>query len=273
MYGENFECDPQAARDGIAFVNPIHNGFVYARRAMESFFKYTPGELNPICITVDDCSPSYEKQNWRDYYEGMPRERCEHFHYTVGDGLTRSWNHGLRRAIAVGCRYAIAGNNDVLLNEGWYEGLMHQLDRGGARLVGPVTNAPGFTDNRSQRQHVRNFYPEYQVSDDADDRLKVARYLRANYSLDRLERVDPNGFFTMSRTDFWQEGAFSAENVFDPKFKLTGNEDELTRRWKRRGWLCGFVPASFVFHYRAVTRGDRYKSEGWTRLTHADKPV
>lgn len=261
-----------ASANGIAFINPIYNAFAYARRSALSFFKYTPESLNPICINVDDCSPLYEQQDWDYWYADLDRERCVHQHFEKGDGLTRSWNWGLQKARELGCKYAIAGNSDIVFTEGWYEGLLWHLDRG-ARLVGPVTNAPGWSDGNSQRQNVRNYYPDYEINDDPEYLQKVARYLKENHEINLLVERQINGFFTMSTVDYWWAGAFDGKRVFDPKYKLTGNEDELQRRWKKKGWRAGFVPSSFVFHYRAVSRGDKSKHTGWTRLDDMYKPV
>lgn len=262
------------ASDGIAFINPIYNGFVYARRTALSFFKYTPEDLNPICINVDDCSPLYDQQPWDYWYQDMPMERSEHQHFAVNGGLTRSWNWGLQRARELGCKYAIAGNSDVLFTPGWYEGLMWHLEHG-ASLVGPVTNAPGWSNKNSQRQNVRNFFPNYQVEDDADYCAKVATHVKQTYAIEKFVEIDINGFFTMSTVDTWWKGAFDANHVFDPKNKMVGNEDELQARWRAKKMKCGFVPSSFVFHYRAVSRGDKHKHTGWTRLDADDlhKPV
>lgn len=258
--------------NGIAFINPIYNAFAYARRAALSFFKYTPESLNPVCLNVDDCSPLYDQQDWDFWHADLNRDRCVHQHFENNNGLTRSWNWGLRKARELGCKYAIAGNSDIVFTEGWYEGLLWHLDRG-TRLVGPVTNAPGWSDKNSQRQNVKNYYPNYRVSDDPTYLQTVARHLKEHRPIGELYEAQINGFFTVSTLEFWWAGAFDTKNVFDPKYKLTGNEDELERRWTRQGWRIGFVPSSFIFHYRAVSRGDKAKHTGWKRLDDVYKPV
>jgi GT2 family glycosyltransferase len=268
----DFALNEAAAKGGIAFINPIFDAFSYARRSALSFFKYTPESFNPVCINVDDCSPLYAEQDWDYWYAGLPRDRCAHVHKAKNSGLTDSWNRGLRMARDLGCKYAIAGNSDICCTEGWYEGLLWHLDRG-TRLVGPVTNAPGWTNRNSQQQNVTKFVPNYKVNDDPEYLQEVARYLKATYPIEKLVEIDINGFFTMSTLDFWWAGAYDLKHVFDPRYKLTGNEDELERRWKKKGWRYGFVPSSFVFHYRAVSRGNKYKAQGWARLEDIHKPV
>ena len=60
----------------------------------------------------------------------------------------------------------------------------------------------------------------------------------------------------LAKTNTWHANAFSAATVFNPKYKLTGNEHELQDRWSARGMKIGFVTRSFVFHYRSVSRPD-----------------
>jgi GT2 family glycosyltransferase len=76
-----------------------------------------------------------------------------------------------------------------------------------------------------------------------------------------------------ARTERWWEGRYSGENVFDPAMAMTGNEDELQKRWRKKKFRTGFCPQSFIFHYRAVSRGDRFKHRGWYRIDDINKPV
>jgi GT2 family glycosyltransferase len=257
-------------RGGLAFVNPLFNGYCYARRATLSFFAKTPKELNPLCILVDDASPLYADQDWDFWFDGIPRDRCLFVHFPENGGLTRSWNTGLALAKEGKATYAIAGNSDVLFTQGWSEGLCHHLSSG-ASLVGPVTNAPGMTN--SQRQNVRAFFRGYQVRDDAAYLEAVARYLQTNYPINTFHADFINGFFLMSTVQQWWEGSFDKQHIFDPRNRMIHNEDELERRWRRAGKVVGFTPRSFIFHYRAVSRGERHRHTGWCELDDPYKPV
>jgi GT2 family glycosyltransferase len=46
---------------------------------------------------------------------------------------------------------------------------------------------------------------------------------------------------------------------------MTGNEDELQARWAKKGMKSGVVLSTFIFHYRSVSRGDKYKWGRWYR--------
>lgn len=252
----------------IVFVLPSWNRFIYARRAAQSFFKYTEAKCG--VIMVDDASPYWEKQDWKIWLEGLPEDRVMVHRFPSNNGLTRSWNYGLNAAQKCGAEYAIAGNSDILFTPGWEHGLIKQLNSG-YHLVGPVTNAPGHTNQG--RQQVANYYPKYRVRDDPEYLSKVADYLRQTYTVNRVIDSKINGFFLMSRTELWMAGKYDKTHVFNPANKMTKNEDELQGRWSRRKWRIGFVPGSFIFHYRAVSRGDRFKHHGWFRIDDVTKPV
>lgn len=261
----DFSCDPSLAANGIAFILPLYGSFDYGRLAAQSFFATVPEEFNPILLTVDDASPEYYQQDWPKWYDGLPRERCQHVHWHTNEGLTRSWNFGLWLARELRLRYAVAGNSDVIMTPGWYAGLMSVLDRGLVDLAGPVTNAPGRTRQRPPTQNVAAYLGDYELSDDPDVLARQADLLRSQHPLDRVIVDDINGFFMMSTVENWWRGAFEPSLVFDPSKRMAGNEDELQRRWKQRGWRAGYAPSSFVFHYRSVTRGDSFKTQGWMR--------
>lgn len=253
----------------IAVIVPMYNKFAYARRACLSFFKYT--ESDGIAIVVDDASPYYKKQNWGSWYKGLPEDRIVFKHFPHNAGLTRGWNWGLKMAQSLGAEFAVCGNSDILFTPHWEHGLLHNL-KAGYQLVGPVTNAPGPTNGG--RQRVANYYPNYQVTDDPEYLARVADYLYKNFPLSTIHGNAPvNGFFMMAATQTWWDGKFDQEHVFNPAKKMTGNEDELQRRWRSRGWKAGFVPSSFIFHYRAVSRGDAFKHRGWYRINDINKPV
>lgn len=270
----NSKFDPATASGGLAFILPAYGAYCYAHRCMATLFKYTPIELNPVCLFVDDASPEHEKQDWDYFYEDLPRVRCWHRHFPANAGLTRSWNVGLDFARELGCRWVVAGNSDVLFTPHWHEGLIHQLEHG-AHLVGPVTNAPGWTP----KQDVSNYFPNYRVTDDPEYLAQVAEHLYKSIKPRVIQRVNPlknvmiNGFFMMAKTDVWWLGAFNKEHVFDPRRRMDHNEDELEIRWVREDRRIGFVPSSFIFHYRAVSRGDRWRRKGWHRLDNMWKPV
>jgi|TARA_R110000765_G_scaffold75446_7_gene147930 GT2 family glycosyltransferase len=203
-------------------------------------------------------------------YDG---QECYVHRFQEWGGLTRSWNKGLQLARELECDYVICGNNDIVFPRLWHQGLLHALENG-YHMVGPVSNAAGPT--AKQHQEVWQYFPEYEVDDSERQIDKVQAYLLKHH-LGHVIDHHVNGFFQMAALGTWWEGAYDSENVYCPRNEKTSrghnnatplmtlNEDELQGRWRRLGFKSGVVPSSFIFHYRAVTRGNRYRKGRWHR--------
>lgn len=250
-----------------AFICPTFEHFDYARRACRSFLKYTPKGL---ALLIDDASPSFHKQNIADWKSEFGDKLVIH-RFDKNDGLTRSWNLGLKMAKDKNCKYAIAGNSDILFCEGWQESLVAGLDKGYA-LVGPLSNAPGVTARG--KQEIGRYIRDYHLTDDPEYLNKLSKRLRDNFSK-RFIHSPINGFFQFSTVHNWWKYAFSPQNdlVYDPKHKMVNNEDKLQGRWRKMGAESAICCGSFVFHYRAVTRGRKYVRGRWFRMTNRKKGV
>lgn len=238
----------------LLVIVPTFSHFDYAKAACESLVATTPGA---VPLVVDDASKEWGKPP----LPGWPAEAVYH-HFAKNGGLTRSWNFGLRYARDHGFEYATCANSDVLFTPGWFDAVARALALG-VDLAGPLTNAPG----HQPKQQVSRHLPDFKLSDDPAYLAQVAdRLARKNGEAFTPLRV--NGFCMTARTETWWKGAHDTQSVFDPKFKMTKNEDELQGRWKRLGLVSALVPASFVFHYRGVTRrgGNRGREgQGWHR--------
>lgn len=253
----------------IAIICPLFNKFAYGRRMCLSALKYSARKI--LLIVVDDASPYYPKQDWDAWRKGIPPDRLLFKHFDDNGGLTRSWNFGLTMARDMGIKYCVCSNSDILFTPGWEESLIYHLERG-YHMLGPVTNAPGMTNSGQQR--VQNFYPGYELDDGPEYLAQVSNYLKGKFPINIVHGVVPiNGFFMIACTETWWSGAFDGEHVFNPGKRMTGNEDELQRRWHKKKRKTGFTPSSFIFHYRAVSRGDRFKHKGWFRLEDINRPV
>ena len=256
----------------IAFICPTHKeGELrdYTISSVRTFFRTT---ASGTAIIVDDASSDWES-SFEDELKSLakfPGQQCVVHRYEEWGGLTRSWNQGLRLARELNCDYAICGNNDIIFPKNWYQSLLHALNNG-YHLVGPLSNAPGVSN---KVQH----FPAYKVSDRLPLIDAVQAYLSHEYMGVVIESAI-NGFFQMAKTSTWWEGCFSDRDVYcpvnefnskgarNPTPLMTLNEDELQGRWQRKGFKVAVCLASFIFHYRAVTRGDRYKTRGgqWFR--------
>lgn len=260
----------------IGFICPVYNATAFAnytQKALKSFFDTTP---DGVAIVVNDGSAG-----WSDVYEQSLLKLADSYpivslyilKFHIAGGLTRSWNAGLAKAAELNLDYAIAGNNDIIFSDGWHEGMTHALANGYS-LVGPTSNAPGVT--AKGKQNIELYAPNYQLTDDLIEVNKVAAQLQQLHFNEVIER-SVNGFFLMATVESWKNGKFDEHHFFRPKNKYTskekviseptmvGNEDELQGRWAKKGMKSGIVLSTFIFHYRSVSRGDKYKKGKWYR--------
>lgn len=260
----------------IGFICPTYNAREldpYTRTALTSFLDTTP---QGVAIVVDDGS-----RGWTDAYarslqsltQSRPGTEMHIIQFPLAGGLTRSWNAGLALADKLGLTYAIAGNNDVIFTPSWYSGMVHALAHG-YDLVGPLSNAPGTTANGLQE--IERYYSDYELTDDPVSLQQVAQTLHETY-LGHVVEHSINGFFQMATLDSWRKGMYSATEYYRPRNDIrsngkrnptpltSGNEDELQQRWHQLEMPSAIVLSSFIFHYRAVSRGDAYKRGRWYR--------
>lgn len=240
----------------ILVIIPTHGHFDYACATVESLLRSDPFAR---ALVVDDASPDWS-QAVHEKLLSLGHRVCVH-RFTEHGGLTRSWNYGLREARDKGFRYAVCGNSDLIFTRGWEDALIEACDHYGYILAGPVSNAPGWTCPSVQK--VQAYVPEFIVGDGQAYLDGVA----ARLAVEQRNVVIPskiNGFFLFGRTSSWWSHSFDADNVFNPdaRFRMTGSEDEFQWRVWKGGGATAVVPASFIFHYRSVSRGERHRTAG-----------
>lgn len=290
----------ELTRAKFGIIIPTHSHFDYAERAICSAFANTP---DPVVLIVDDASPDACR-----VIDGCPsrgviperllplfdepafKDRLFWVGYLKHGGLTRSWNGGLHllNNIAEESRpeYAVCTNSDVVFTPGWTDAVTYQLEHGGYDLVGPLSNAPG-TTAKGGVQEIQHYLKDYIASDEDIHLRMVARTLTdpRHYFYEAVA-TPVNGFCMVARLATWWANAYDADNVFRPVNEvnskgqknptplMTLNEDEFQARLHAKGGKSGVALGSFVFHYRAVSRGDRHKHGLWYRLdgSHACQP-
>lgn len=266
----------------LTVIIPVYGAhtYEYAAAAVRSALDETRW-LTPYIVVLDDGTP-----NWLQEFKRIdaalakaPPERLHIVRYTENGGLTRSWNEGLKVARdRFKTDYACCANSDLIFTSSWDGALLDALDAGFS-LVGPITNAPG----AAVKQGVDYWWPGYKLRDDGAYLAGLSIDLYDEYG--RSVPGQPphtiespiNGFCLFAKTETWWANAYDAEHVFRPRNDfnskgqpnptplMTLNEDELQQRWRDRGLKIGFCPASFVLHYRAVSRGDKYRKGMWLR--------
>jgi glycosyltransferase involved in cell wall biosynthesis len=260
----------------IGFVCPIYDALnfdSYTRLSIESFFKTTP---NGVVLAVDDGSKGWSNnyvKSLQHCVNNQPGCALHAIHFSDNGGLTRSWNAGLAKADELNLDYVIAGNNDIIFTNKWYAGMVHALAHGYS-LVGPLSNAPGIT--AEGRQEVNQYVSGYKLTDKIDELNKTAEHLNAN-NLGKVVDSRINGFFQMATMAAWRKGKYDDKHYYRPinthtsKGKknptplMTLNEDELQSRWAAKNMKSAIVLSTFIFHYRAVSRGNKYKMGKWYR--------
>lgn len=273
-------------RPSILIVIPTYNHFDYAARAVESALANTT-LLEPHVVLVDDASPdrlslggvceSYTSLRLlvRDLRHLYGEERLTEVWFEENGGLTRSWNCGLKAARDNGHDFCCVANSDLIFAPGWDNDVFTALDSGGYALVGPVTNAPG----TNHEQYVGRYSVRYDRAK-KDDRQHIADVQRelATAQRRRFKATTLNGFCMVALTSTWWANRFDDGHVFRPRNDfnskgepnptplMTLNEYELQRRWHAKGLKSAACLGSYVFHYRAVSRGDRFKKGDWVRI-------
>lgn len=242
----------------VAVIVPTYNHLNYARAAIQSLVDTTP---NSRAILVDDASKEWHGQKW----EKWPLDIMIKHRFEKNGGLTRAWNEGLRIAKRIGAEFCVCANSDILFTSNWFASIAWALNNG-ADLAGPLTNAPGHKPMQQIARYIKN----YRVRDDRAYLDAIAQRVRSGLGAKAFIPGSINGFCMVAKTSVWWANSFDSVNVFNPAHKMTGNEDELQRRWSKRGKVLAIVPGSFVFHYRGVSRkGGRHgkTGEGWHRIS------
>lgn len=267
----------------IAVVIPTYGKFEYAANAIDSLYRNSIA-YKPFVILVDDASPE-----WPETASIPPvpvnatlgqRSESEFavHRFPVNGGLTRSWNYGLKLAASLNKPVTCVTNSDVYFPKGWDLMIPNALKS--YALVGPTTNAPGSNDEQFVSRYslryskLNNSKPE-QIQN-VQDELHIGQGLR-------LKETSLNGFCMIANTATWFEGRYDDENVFCPRNDfnskgqrnptplMTLNEYELQKRWRAVGKFAAVCLGSYVFHYRAVSRGDIHKAGDWARLKEGSK--
>ncbi len=240
---------PFMSKPSILVIIPTYNHLDYAVKCLISLAANKPKDTNCSVIVVDDNS-----EEWHDFKFPMLKQLDNMFFtsFDTHEGLTRSWNFGLRTAKDLSFDYSICTNSDVLFTPDWFEPL-HLALSNGFNLVGPVTNAPG----HRRTQDVRRYIVKHDINDSIEDRLAVVDELQATWKQTFCRHGPINGFFMMARTSEWWKNAYDDGRVFNQYYPLTGNEDELQHRWRGK---ISVICTSYIFHYRSISRPEALNS-------------
>ncbi len=275
----------------ILIVIPTYGQFDYAAQAARSALENTK-TVDATVLVIDDASPErlardihHSDTPYGQYLHSLRelpflygKDRVVQMQYDVNGGLTRSWNAGLVHARAGGFDCCCVTNSDVVFAPRWDTDVFFALNSNKYQLVGPITNAPGTNIEQYVGRYSNNY--NCKKGDDPDHICDVQSELYAAQAL-RFKETTLNGFCMVALTKTWWDHAYSSTDVFCPRNDfnsrgqpnptplMTLNEYELQRRWHAAGLKSAACLGSYVFHYRAVTRGKKHLSGDWTRKKEA----
>ena len=265
--------DPDEVPLGI--VIPTYSHFDYAEIAVETALRSCHNRAR--VVVVDDCSPDHNEGLAilrRFSSDSKTKHRFSTAWYQDHGGLLRSWNHGLEFFRDIGARVVCVTNSDVIFAPGWEEPIFDALKT--YDLVGPVTNAPG----TEELQYVAQYSQEYdRTRGDDPEHIQDVQYALRKRWQDRVLKATLNGFCMVARTRTWWANSYDDEHVFRPHNPVnskgqknptphdTLGEYELQKRWHDAGMKSGVVPGSYVFHYRSISRGSKFRRGDWTTRT------
>ncbi len=208
------------ARD-FDVVIPVHDQWAFTRQCLESLQVSGIG-LNQIII-IDNASTDETAA----MLEAMPEVRV--LRNASNLGCAAAWNQGARAGTAL---WIIFLNNDTLLPIGWWEGLLEFAARSGVAVASPAMRESG------------DFVYELKY----DLTSHACAFMQRMRGITRCGRA--HGVCFAVRRD-----AFDAVGGFDESFPLGSHEDiDFFWRVRHAGFALGTTGASFIHHFRAVTR-------------------
>lgn len=258
----------------LLIVIPTFGAFDYAATAVRTALDHTT-TADPHVYLVDDASP--DRDGWDEFVASLDETRLSFHRFEENGGLTRSWNRGLHFAVCGGFDYCAVANSDLLFAPGWDRAILRTLEH--HALAGPLTNAPG----TSQEQYVGKYSKAYDREAGDDWRNIVAVQKELDGRSPASSPATLNGFCMVAKTGTWDLHRYSPGCVFKPRNDasskgvanptplMTLNEYELQGRWLHKGLVPAIALGSYVFHYRAVSRGDAYRRGDWFRKKGAAK--
>jgi N-acetylglucosaminyl-diphospho-decaprenol L-rhamnosyltransferase len=201
---------------GVSVVIPVFNQLAYTKLCLESLARHRQGIGEVIVIDNGSADGS------GDFLEQVPGIRLIRNQQNLG--CAAGWNQGV--AASTG-EWIVVLNNDVLLTDGWLQGMLDAAERLRLDVV-----TPG----------IREGEADYDL--DAWAREFISRMR----GVQRLGVADGICFMVRRRV-------FDAVGTFDEHFRIGQFEDiDFFRRARLAGFRLGIVGGSFIHHFGSVTQ-------------------
>ncbi len=200
----------------IGITLAVHNKLEYTRICLESLYRTLPPQAT--VVVVDNASGD----GTAEYLQSLP------WIGVVSNGENRgcapAWNQGVR---AAGGDWIIVLNNDIVLAEGWWQGLLSAANRWGLDVVSPAIREGEF--NYDLGGYAREFIAAMSG---------VVRRGSAHAVCFAARRA-----------------VFDTIGLFDENFRIGQYEDtDFFLRATRAGFRLGTAGSSFIHHFGSVTQ-------------------
>lgn len=212
----------------VSIVIPLFNQLEYTRSCLESLRRNTSADFE--LILIDNAS----NDGTSDYLETL--SNIVIISNLENRGFAGACNQGI---IAASGEWVVVMNNDVILSQGWLQGLLSAAGERQLDMVSPAI-----------REGSLNYDFEA-YAEELTGRMKAVVRLGA-----------VNGICFMAH-----RRVFAAIGVFDENFRIGQYEDkDLFLRALRAGFQLGTVGAAFIHHFGSITQkalGARRETPGY----------
>src|SRR3972149_1105346 len=208
------------------------NALEYTQKCVHSIQNHTryPYEI----VFVDNASTDGTVEYLRNLVKGHSNYKL--IENQENKGFAAGNNQGVSAASG---EYVMLLNNDVLVSDGWLEGLVERLERDKKiGMVGPITNSIS-----GRQQGIEIPYTNEQGF------YKFAQGIRRTYKGRLTPRYRVAGFAVLMRKTLYEE-----VNGLDESFG-TGNyeDDDLCLKVQEKGYAIMVDEGVFIHHYRSQT--------------------
>ena len=242
-----------------------YNQLDYTKLCIESINKIT--DVNCDVLVVDDASADGTVRWCKD-------NDIEVIEKKKGKGLTHSWNviySEYCSSVKNHYDYAVTANNDIIIPDGALSEIGDVFMNWPFSLVVPLSTIRGAGHNG----RVQGAESHYQIVGDIDDPdmtqsvqnsiLENKNHLKLG---NNLFMADPfrmkmfNGFFFCYNSRIFKHER-SDGNLFDPKYIMTGNEDEFN--WSTlipKNDYPALCKTAYVYHFKGVSTSNVFENFG-----------
>jgi len=207
----------------IGIILAVYNKLEYTKLCLESLQNHLPP--NARVVVVDNAS----SDGTAEYLRSLPW--IEVITNSGNRGCAPAWNQGVQSA---GGDWIVLLNNDIILTEGWWQGLIDAAERWNLDIVSPG---------------IREGELNYNLADYSRN------YIAAMSGV--IRRGSAHAICFMAR-----RAVFDTIGQFDENFRIGQFEDtDFFRRAHLAGFRLGRVGTSFLHHFGSVTQNTMQKKK------------